>query len=58
MRRGIALLLALALAGVAGWLWLSDGSRALLGDGRESHAEISPEDREALREVLREEGAR
>ena len=58
VRRGIVVLLALGLAGVAGWLWMSGGAREALGESPESHAEITPEDREALREVLREEGTR
>lgn len=45
---------ALALAAGAGWLWINDAQSM----ANESHDEISAEDRERLREVLREEGAR
>ncbi len=58
MRRTVVVLLALALTSVAALLWINDRSgRRVHGDGRESHAEIGSEDREALREVLREEAA-
>ncbi len=58
VRRGIVILFALTLAGVAAWLWTSGGAtQRVHGDGRESHGEIDSGDRETLREVLRDEGA-
>ncbi len=59
MRSGIIVVVALALAGCAAWLWMNgDDSRRVQGDGRESHGEVSPEDRERLREILKEEDSR
>ena len=46
---------ALALAAGAGWLWINEGDVRGIG-ANPSHDEIPSEDRERLREVLREEG--
>ncbi len=46
MKRGLAVALALGIAGLAAWLWLRPESP--------SHGEIDEASREALREVLRD----
>ena len=57
MRRIAVVVVALALAGLAAGLWMQNESSKLHGDRPASHTEMAPEDREALRDVLREEGA-
>jgi hypothetical protein len=52
VRSGIIIVVALGLAAGAGWVWLNNAP----GAATQSHEEISSEDHERLREVLRDEG--